>query len=185
MINTVFVLQSTGLIKLPTGIELNDHIQPIQLPTECGDDLENIDVIAIGAGLTQFAGRLKDVLLRRAYLETMSADDCRDHLNDFNKPDSVICAPPNDNEQCVSHGDSGKTDNKISIQEKRLKYEISIAGGPLLRRSNGSLIGVASFINGNVNEKPLKITHQVFTKVHVYYDWIREVTGLDLPNCVN
>lgn len=104
----MFFPYSTGLIKLFEDITPNERVQPIQLPTECGDDLENIDVIAVGAGLTKFSGMLTEVVIRHAYLKTMSADDCRNTLNNFSMPNTVICAPPN-NGQCVSHGDSGES----------------------------------------------------------------------------
>lgn len=55
-------------------------------------------------------------------------------------------------------------------------------GGPLLRQTNGDLIGVASFFYGNQLPE-LTIELQIWTKIQAYYEWISEVTGLELPNC--
>lgn len=56
-------------------------------------------------------------------------------------------------------------------------------GGPLVRRSNGSLIGVTSFVDSQTGIMPFEVN--AFSKVHLFYDWMSEVTGLDLPKCSN
>lgn len=56
------------------------------------------------------------------------------------------------------------------------------AGGPLLQRSDGSLIGLTSFIYGE-NAEIEEVTLQAFTRIHTYFDWIYEVTGLEMPVC--
>lgn len=57
-------------------------------------------------------------------------------------------------------------------------------GGPLIRKSDGALVGVTSLVHylpatafhdGHVN--------QVFTNIHYFNKWITETTGIDLPNC--
>lgn len=56
-------------------------------------------------------------------------------------------------------------------------------GGPLL--FNDMLIGVTSYTQ-EYNETyngHTPFVAQTFTKVHYYFDWISEVTGLELPQC--
>lgn len=59
------------------------------------------------------------------------------------------------------------------------------AGGALLRKSNGSLIGITSFMDGEYDYYPITITLNAFTRIHTYYDWIAEITGLNMPICGN
>lgn len=94
------------MIELPTQIKPNQYVQPIQLPTECGDDLENVEVVAIGNGLTSIWGPRWDTILREAHLTTMSAKECDDRVKKHGKNFSVICAKPN-NGQSTCKGDSG------------------------------------------------------------------------------
>lgn len=83
----------------------NSYVQPIQLPTECGSDLDSIGVVAIGIGLSGFASDY-DILLRQAHIKTMSFADCSQFIGADEKPDSMLCAEPNLN-QAVFSGDSG------------------------------------------------------------------------------
>lgn len=61
------------------------------------------------------------------------------------------------------------------------KLSFHLAGGALIRRSNGELIGVASFSDGTTD--PFEVEMNGFSRLHLYYDWIREVAGLDMPVC--
>lgn len=58
-------------------------------------------------------------------------------------------------------------------------------GGPLLRRSDNTFIGVISFLRYKRWHlfciRPVKL--QGFTKVHYHFDWISQITGLELPKC--
>lgn len=102
----VFLLQFlTGLIKLPRKVVSNSYVQPIQLPTECDDDLDNISVVAIGIGLSTFSGDY-DLLLRQAYFRTMSFVDCGKLVAAKEKPDSILCVETVSG-QSTYHGDSG------------------------------------------------------------------------------
>lgn len=55
-------------------------------------------------------------------------------------------------------------------------------GGPLVERSDGAMVGIISLI---ALEDPglEKVTLQAFARVHSYFDWIEEVTGLEMPVC--
>lgn len=59
-------------------------------------------------------------------------------------------------------------------------------GGPLLRKSDGTLIGITSggrTTTTGIFFKKTTATSQEFTKIHYYFDWIAEKTGIKLPNC--
>lgn len=58
-------------------------------------------------------------------------------------------------------------------------------GGALLRRSNGSLIGLTTFMDGDSDYYPIEITLNAFTRIHTFYEWIAEKTDLDMPVCAN
>lgn len=55
------------------------------------------------------------------------------------------------------------------------------SGGPLLR-SDGALVGTLSKITSSA-EDVLTVYTQKFSNVFRYFDWIAELTGLDLPKC--
>lgn len=52
-------------------------------------------------------------------------------------------------------------------------------GGPFLRERDGTLLGVLSSFQSEKNI----VYQQFFTKIHRYFDWISEVTGMELPKC--
>lgn len=83
----------------------SSYIRPVRLPTECNDDLENIDGIALGIGLSSINGSF-DLLLRHAHIRTMSLADCRYRLSSDERPDTMLCAEPNSG-QGIFRGDSG------------------------------------------------------------------------------
>lgn len=49
-----------------------------------------------------------------------------------------------------------------------------VLGGPLVRIKDNTLIGLTSFILSHIS---------IFTNIHYYFEWISEVTGIDLPKC--
>lgn len=76
--------------------------------------------------------------------------------------------------------------NRSSLELIFFRYTIfSQSGGPLLRRSDNTFIGVISFLRYRRWHlfciHPVKL--QGFTKVHYYFDWISHITGLELPRC--
>lgn len=99
-------IYSKGLIELTRRLVPNSHIQAIQLSRDCGDELENVDAIAVGNGRTHPFNSYGDTMLRHIYLTTMSSVDCANRLKKFDKPFSVICAEPRSS-QSIFRGDSG------------------------------------------------------------------------------
>lgn len=59
--------------------------------------------------------------------------------------------------------------------------QIQIQGGPMVKKSDGSLIGILSFAHGTTDPPVIEV--QVYTRVHAYYDWIKEMTGISTPVC--
>lgn len=66
--------------------------------------------------------------------------------------------------------------DEISTKNLRICAYI---GGPLLRKSDGTMIGVTSALI----RYDVTVTKQYFTRIHHYFDWISEITGLELPKC--
>lgn len=61
-----------------------------------------------------------------------------------------------------------------------------LLGGPLVRKSDGMLIGLSiATILDTPSSRSSKVfpVNQLFTKVSSYFDWMSEITKLDLPNC--
>lgn len=54
---------------------------------------------------------------------------------------------------------------------------------PLVKSSDGTLIGITSFGRRNFFKKYDPATPQAFTNVYSYLEWIGEVTGMKLPKC--
>lgn len=65
------------------------------------------------------------------------------------------------------------------------KIVLLLSGGPLLRSSDKAIIGITSYAEMAAKELNRKypVIVQVFTNVHYYFDWISEITGLDMPKC--
>lgn len=57
------------------------------------------------------------------------------------------------------------------------------SGGPLIEQSDGSLLGITSFGDVEPGVVSRGYSLQVFTSVHVYFDWIQAGTGLEMPKC--
>lgn len=57
-------------------------------------------------------------------------------------------------------------------------------GGPAIRQRDNTLIGISSHVfpsSFTYNGKPVII--QGITNIHYFFDWISEITGLELPKC--
>lgn len=95
---------------MPRPIVANDFVRPVKLPTDCGNDLENIAVVAAGKGQPSIRQEFirNSTLLMHAYLDTTSTRACMQALDNPTHPDSIICVKPA-NGQSVSGGDSGNS----------------------------------------------------------------------------
>lgn len=151
-----------GLIQLSGRTKFTKHIQPGKLPADCGklSDFETVTVA--GAGLTSFEQQNPDGALRHTDLFAIPQDQWINLLKFHAEADSLICAySPSGKSIC--HGDSG---------------------GPLFRKSDKTLIGLISFIQ-DVRYKGSVVQLQAFAKITYFYEWISEITGIELPICWN
>lgn len=121
--------------------------------------LGNENVIAIGNGLTNIDSIDNDKKMRHAQFTTMAPDQCISKLSSSHKMNTIICANSS-NGQSVFFGDSG---------------------GPLIRESDGLLIGLMSFVQMDSSYSSIEL--QVFTNIFYYFDWISQVTTIKLPQC--
>lgn len=192
------------MLRLPLPIPSNPIIQPVALPTDCGAYLWTDDeyVQVVGNGLTSFDGSNNvDRRLRHAFLHTIPNKQCVE-LTPQSEPGSVICSLPT-NGQSTFQGDSGILDLLLFSSLFRSStmihrcpiicclligviFSLSLSGGPVLRQSDGVLIGHIS--SGRIETKGFffkkhNIVYQVFTNFHYHFDWIASVTGLNLPRC--
>lgn len=92
------------MIELPEPIEFNEFIQPVKLPTDCGNDLAAKFGIFIGAGQTEDLERTK-ILLRHAYLQIMSENEFNELEPDQQITSKILAYPRNG--QTPGQGDSG------------------------------------------------------------------------------
>lgn len=150
-----------GLIKLPDGVKFSGNVRPAKLPTDCQSATDE-DVIVAGAGIDRIHRTYSNPpVLRYAYSHTIScASSC---IGDDLDHNTLICAQVVDSQSAYS-GDSG---------------------GPLIREEDGTLIGVLSFVveNDGIYDFDNHIHYQVSTNIRYYFDWIAEVTGLEMPKC--
>lgn len=162
MSNTSVFFLPKALISLRGPIPPSRFIAPAQLPNDCGNVLDNQAAIAAGRGIISTNGTL-DRRLRYATLQTMPRHICHKVTNQNIQPASLICAISKSG-QYVYDGDSG---------------------GPLIRQSDSTLIGVASFVRklANADIEGNFVVKQFFQNIHFHFNWISNITGLELPTC--
>lgn len=98
-----------GLIELPGELQPSPYYRPVQLPTDCGEQLENVTVAAVGMGRTSLNQREPNSILYEGVFKTLAADECLELITVLGSPtdsDAVLCARP-DGEMAVYDGDSG------------------------------------------------------------------------------
>lgn len=174
-------------MELLEPIKSNPHVQPIKLPTDCGELLENEKVTTVGRGPSSLDTNDNDKTLRYAEMLTLSSVACFTKIKRPNfESKSVICAESATPEQFLLGGDSGTFP---VIQTNLVKVSMStfilfILGGPLIRGSDNTLIGITSFSQYYIDWlKGQQGANQVFTSIHYHFDWISQKTGLQLPLC--
>lgn len=101
-------LPLTALIELSTPIDLSLSIQPVKLPTDCGDNIDdNVKVVASGNGMMAFECiENSDTTLKEVNLTTLPYHVCRRLAQHTDEVRSVICAN-SQNMQSTYRGDSG------------------------------------------------------------------------------
>lgn len=173
-------------------MKLGTFIDPVKLPKGCGEELQNpVAAIIAGNGRIAFANELTDGILRYAYLATVHPDDCRAFANNPADPKSLICAYSlKGNSICL--GDSGTTKlqhiPKKTCHLKNINFAMFwlVLGGPLLREYDEALLGITSYVKELVHQTTKEISYfQVFSNIYYHYEWISNVTGLQLPTCWN
>lgn len=176
-----------ALLRLPHVLKRDQYIRPAKLPVDCGKHLDNEKAIVIGTGQASFYFEDLQPDLHHAYLQILPSDDCKEVSGHFGAPESLICTNSTDG-QSPYRGDSGN--NRFLFACKfHGKYSwiaaFCFSGGPLLRQSDGSLIGLASFVRLKSWHLLRRIPAQVqgFTKVHYFFEWISKVTEIKLPKC--
>lgn len=105
----LFILLFAGLIKLPGELQPSPYYRPAQLPTDCGEQLENVTVVAVGMGKTSLNQMEAKTILHEGVFTTLPADECLELITVLGTPDdsdAVLCTKP-DGETAVYDGDSG------------------------------------------------------------------------------
>lgn len=148
-------LDDIALIQLPDFIRFSEIIQPIAL-SNVHEIEDYTEVIAIGSGHIDSTQENAKVL-QWAPLDTIPMEICSKFYKFVGSSESVFCAVSEQN-RSVCVGDSG---------------------GPLIRKDDNKLMGVASF--ARVDDYSANWP-QGFTKVSAYFGWISNITGLKLDD---
>lgn len=101
----MFDLKLTALLRLPTTIPYGLRIRPVQLPIDCGEDLTDVTVTAIG---TRMQSSGCDLKLQHLHLQALLTDKCVKQAQTDNRPDALICAVANEEGASVAAGDLGR-----------------------------------------------------------------------------
>lgn len=147
-----------GLIHLPQKIKFSQNVRLVALPRTC-ESPETVDVVTMGNGVVSNSRKIPSKKLLFANMKTLSMQDCRKTYRFLTFRKSVICANNHVEKQSVCKGDSGS---------------------PLIKTSDGIMIGVAVFTPEEGCESG---EAQGFTNIYSYLKWIEEVTGIELPSC--
>lgn len=173
-----------ALIKLPRKVQFSNYIQPVRMPSTCMVP-QKTEIYAMGNGRISTNGDTSEQLLF-ATLETLPLHVCWRKYPILFLRKSIVCAIDKENYQSVCDGDSG---------------------GPLVMKSDGTLIGITTFVaQGNASsfdayghfyeiqcslifliysktEGCNPELPQVFSNIITHLKWIKQETGLDLPDC--
>lgn len=58
-------------------------------------------------------------------------------------------------------------------------------GGPVIYQKDHALVGIISYLNYGIDEdsQATIIFAQVCSKISYYFDWISQITRIELPKC--
>lgn len=158
------------MLKLETPVQLTDRVQLARLPNDCHLINEGTSIIVAGTGpVTLNTGIEQKFELRQEVTETISWKKCNTTMDRNMRGREMIqtdfiCATVIDG-QSTHYGDSG---------------------GPVLDEQSGTLIGVVNFHNNDetvVFDPHGSINLQVSANIRAHFEWIKGITGLDLPKC--
>lgn len=141
-----------ALIRLPEAVEFNSIIQPVRLSTASLVRSIEVDIIGNSIGTN---GLKTDSFVQYATMMTISITESEMILPKLNElhGSRVMCVK-NNNERSITVGDSG---------------------GPVIRKDDGTLIAISSFIIENGFDRNLP---QGFTVVMPYLEWINQIVKL-------
>lgn len=113
-------MKFSALIQLPNPLVHSPYAQPVKMPTDCGENIYNKSVIAIGTGVTSFDQHSRSKLLRHCNL-TISSSNKHEKYSQYHcnaARGSVILATPSNDPQCIYQGDSGIVQSRILRKER-------------------------------------------------------------------
>lgn len=154
---SLFFDQDIGLIRLPRPIEFTETIQPVKLPTSCESNI-NVKGIIIGNGSVKEKTDVLASILQWAPVKIIPFKICEELYLFVREAKTILCA--------------------INIDGRTIKKGDS--GSPLIRESDGQLLGVANF------QQPIEFDStapQGFNDFVKHSEWISSVTGIELPIC--
>lgn len=184
----------SGLLRLPNAVQSSAYIQPAKLPTDCDAQIyESQPMLAVGNGRVGFAIEILDNIVRYANLTTIPREDCMWIVKNPADSRSFVCAY-SPISSSVHSGDSGiLASNSMDINFDhcwKLLMFIAIfmhwmcVGGPLVQTSDYALVGVASYVRHLQYRDRNDMFHlQIFSNIRFYFDWMAEITALELPRC--
>lgn len=146
------------ILKLASGFEFNEQVQPIQLPSSTTMDIPEPALLVVsGWGRTQFMGNISEIL-KSVEVPLRDPEVCLKAYREVHidiDTSAIICAGVEGKDAC--QGDSG---------------------GPLTYRDpdseSNTLVGVVSLGEDCGNKQ----YPGVYAKVAKVLDWIQEITGL-------
>ncbi|ALC42473.1 CG4927, partial [Drosophila busckii] len=145
-------MNDIALIELDRNANLTEYVAPACLPPSSGNSFEQLT--AAGWGFTREAGTKSSHLLK-VNLERFEDDVCAERLEKHIEPRTQLCAGSNNSSGDTCNGDSG---GPLFVQHPRYNC-LKI------------LIGITSY--GQVCGS--KGRPSVYTKVHLYTDWIEQI----------
>lgn len=107
--------KSTALLKLPEATKKTRSSQPAKLPTDCGNDLENVPVTAVGTGRSSFFHSDWETGLRHVHLQTLTNTECKQQSRHLAKSEAIMCTKSIGGQTTFS-GDSGNSQNRSMRQ---------------------------------------------------------------------
>lgn len=149
--NPLFATNDVAVVKLPHPVELNDRVQPVDLPTG-SDSYADSKVVVSGWGLQKNGGKVADKL-QYAPLTVITNNECSKTFSPLVVKKTTLCAK-GEHKESPCNGDSG---------------------GPLVLEGTKTQVGVVSF--GHASGCELGYPG-AFARLTSFVDWVKKKTGL-------